>query len=40
MSESKPTLHREQIAGMNIHYIMCSSVWALSPLSCGVRSRM
>ena len=24
MSESKPTLHREQIAGMNIHYIMWS----------------
>lgn len=22
MSESKPTLRREQIAGMNIHYIM------------------
>ena len=44
MSESKPTLRREQIAGMNIHYIMWSLdyflVWALSPLSCGVRSRM
>lgn len=24
MSESKPTLRREQIAGMNIHYIMWS----------------
>lgn len=48
MSESKPTLRREQIAGMNIHYIMWSLDYfldvqqrlALSPLSCGVRSRM
>ena len=48
MSESKPTLRREQIAGMNIHYIMWSldyfldvqQLWALSPLSCGAQSRM
>ena len=46
MPESKPTLRREQIAGMNIHYIMWSLDYfldvqqRLSPLSCGVRSRM
>lgn len=48
MPETKPTLRREQIAGMNIHYIMWSldyfwirnSAWALSPSSCGAPSPM